>query len=65
MASVLIENPILNSPFLEPARHFRTTPDGEVTGDGRGMCVPSLEPGERVGLTRLFDGRAVRVPTPR
>ena len=33
MASVLIENPILNSPFREPARHFRTTPDGEVTGE--------------------------------
>ncbi len=33
MASVLIENPVLNSPFSEPARHFRTTADGEVTGE--------------------------------
>jgi hypothetical protein len=27
------ENPVLNSPFVEPARHFRTTEDGEVTGE--------------------------------
>ncbi|MFH0751322.1 MAG: DEAD/DEAH box helicase family protein [Chloroflexota bacterium] len=33
MTQGLIENPVLNSPFVEPARHFRTTADGEVTGE--------------------------------
>jgi type III restriction enzyme len=33
MTSVLIENSVLNSPFREPARHFRTTADGDVTGE--------------------------------
>ena len=28
MAQVVIENPILNSPFKEPARHFRFSDDG-------------------------------------
>jgi type III restriction enzyme len=28
-----IENPIINSPFLEPAQHFLTSADGEITGD--------------------------------
>jgi type III restriction enzyme len=28
-----IENPIINSPFLEPAQHFLTSADGEVTGE--------------------------------
>ena len=28
MAQVVIENPILNSPFEEPARHFKFTEDG-------------------------------------
>ena len=28
MAQVVIENPILNSPFAEPRRHFRFTEDG-------------------------------------
>jgi predicted phosphodiesterase len=28
MADALIENPILNSPFLEPKRHFKFTDDG-------------------------------------
>ncbi len=31
-ASVVIENPILNSPFLEPTRHFRFDDDG-ITSD--------------------------------
>ncbi len=26
-----IENPIINSPFAEPARHFVTSPQGQVT----------------------------------
>ena len=33
MTPGLIENPVLNSPFVEPTRHFRTTADGEVTGE--------------------------------
>ena len=28
MADALIENPILNSPFLEPGRHFKFTDEG-------------------------------------
>ena len=28
MPDVLIENPILNSPFKEPCRHFKFTEDG-------------------------------------
>src|SRR5262245_4682445 len=28
MADVVIENPILNSPFREPTRHFKFTSDG-------------------------------------
>jgi type III restriction enzyme len=32
MPDVLIENPILNSPFEEPTRHFRFTEDG-ITND--------------------------------
>ena len=33
MAGASIENPIINTPFAEPARHFVTTPDGKVTGE--------------------------------
>ena len=28
MTQVVIENPVLNSPFKEPKRHFRFTEDG-------------------------------------
>jgi len=28
-----IENPVINSPFVEPAQHFRTLADGTVTGE--------------------------------
>lgn len=31
--SVTIEDPILNSPFVEPARHFVMDADGKVTGE--------------------------------
>jgi hypothetical protein len=27
-----IENPVINSPFVEPRQHFVTTADGQVTG---------------------------------
>ena len=30
---VAIDNPIINSPFVEPARHFVSTTDGTVTGE--------------------------------
>ncbi|MGD0121316.1 MAG: hypothetical protein ABSC46_02000 [Candidatus Limnocylindrales bacterium] len=37
MPSVVIENPILNSPFREPTRHFRFDEDGITSeiADGR------------------------------
>src|SRR5271157_5962981 len=28
-----IENPVINSPFIEPVQHFRTLADGTVTGE--------------------------------
>ena len=28
-----IENPIINSPFVEPRRHFLTSTDGDITGE--------------------------------
>jgi type III restriction enzyme len=28
-----IENPVINSPFVEPAQHFVTSADGQVTGE--------------------------------
>lgn len=33
MPPVLIENPILNSPFAEPSRHFHFDADNNVTSD--------------------------------
>lgn len=33
MATQSIENPVINSPFVEPQQHFVTTADGQVTGD--------------------------------
>jgi len=32
MTAVPIENPVINSPFVEPARHFRVV-DGQVSGE--------------------------------
>lgn len=28
-----IENPVINSPYVEPKQHFRTLADGTVTGE--------------------------------
>jgi len=28
-----IENPVINSPYVEPVQHFRTLADGTVTGE--------------------------------
>jgi len=33
LAQATIENPIINSPFVEPARHFVMDADGKVTGE--------------------------------
>ena len=38
MSQTVIENPIINSPFIEPARHFRFTDEGitnEIVEDRR------------------------------
>jgi hypothetical protein len=32
LAQGTIENPVINSPFVEPTQHFATT-DGQVTGE--------------------------------
>jgi type III restriction enzyme len=40
MADVIIENPILNSPFREPTRHFKFTDEGitnEIAGGRVGV----------------------------
>ena len=36
-----IENPIINSPFVEPTKHFLTSAEGEVTGEIDGRRRPS------------------------
>ncbi len=45
MAQVVIENPVLNSPYKEPTRHFKFTEDGItdeiVEGRGKGHCCAS------------------------
>ena len=33
MAGSTIENPVINSPFVEPHRHFATSADGRVSGE--------------------------------
>ncbi len=40
-ASTHIENPVINSPFVEPAQHFVTTADGKVTGEIAARRRPS------------------------
>ena len=37
-----IENPVINSPFVEPRQHFVTTADGQVTGE----IAPRRRPSE-------------------
>jgi hypothetical protein len=59
MADALIENPILNSPFLEPWRHFKFTDEGitnEVV-DGRrssSYFIPIARP-KKKGKQLAFD----------
>jgi len=33
VSQAAIENPVINSPYVEPVRHFKTTADGGVTGE--------------------------------
>ncbi len=52
MPDVVIENPILNSPFAEPTRHFRFTDDGitdEIVEERRlaGYFIPIPQPKKR------------------
>ncbi|MBA2488413.1 MAG: DEAD/DEAH box helicase family protein, partial [Chloroflexi bacterium] len=42
LAESTIENPIINSPFVEPAQHFLMTADGKVTGE----IAPRRRPSE-------------------
>lgn len=52
MAQVVIENPVLNSPFAEPARHFRFNDDGitdEIVAGRRASSyfIPIAQPRKR------------------
>ncbi|HPS77083.1 MAG TPA: DEAD/DEAH box helicase family protein [Thermoanaerobaculaceae bacterium] len=54
MTQVVIENPIINSPFNEPGRHFRFTDDGitnEIVEDRRvsSYFVPIAQPRKKGG----------------
>ena len=42
LAESTIENPIINSPFVEPEQHFLMTADGKVTGE----IAPRRRPSE-------------------
>ena len=47
MADTIIENPILNSPFREPDRHWRFTDEGitnEIVEDSPGECLLCADP---------------------
>ena len=60
MKQVVIENPILNSPFEEPQRHFRFTEDGitdEVVAARRvsSYFVPIPQPRKKSGRQLSFD----------
>ena len=52
MAQVVIDNPILNSPFSEPTRHFKFDDQGitNEVADGRrssGYVIPIAQPKKR------------------
>lgn len=60
MTQVVIENPIINSPYDEPGRHFRFTDDGitnEIVEERRvsSYFVPIAQPRKRGGQRELFD----------
>jgi len=59
MADVIIENPILNSPFQEPTRHFKFTDEGITNEkvDGRRISsyfIPIAKP-KKKGKQLTFD----------
>ncbi|HMC11621.1 MAG TPA: hypothetical protein VKH44_10035, partial [Pirellulaceae bacterium] len=60
MSQVVIENPIINSPFDEPNRHFRFTDEGitNQTVDGRrtsSYFVPIAKSKKKGSKQRQFD----------
>src|SRR5882724_9321800 len=60
MSQVVIENPIINSPFDEPTRHFRFTDDGitDEIMDGRrtsSYFVPIAKPKKKGSKQLHFD----------
>jgi hypothetical protein len=60
MPPVVIDNPILNSPYREPARHFRFDANDQVTNvidsgrRGSSYFLPIAPPKKR-GTPGLFD----------
>jgi len=59
MKQVVIENPVINSPFCEPTRHFRFTDDGitnEIEGGRRisSYFIPIAQPRKK-GKQLVFD----------
>ena len=59
MPDVVIENPILNSPFAEPTRHFKFSEDGitdEIVGQRRSSAyfIPIAKPKKR-GKQQAFE----------
>src|SRR3954447_17524493 len=60
MAQVVIENPIINSPFEEPNRHFRFSDEGITNHieDGRrssSYFVPIARPKQKGANQQVFD----------
>jgi type III restriction enzyme len=59
LAQGTIDNPIINSPYVEPARHFLTSADGTVTGEigtrrrPSEFFVPVAPPKKRSGQLTL------------
>jgi type III restriction enzyme len=55
LSPAAIDNPIINSPFREPSRHFKTGSDGEITGEiaetrrSSEFFVPVAPPRKRSG----------------
>ena len=41
MSQVVIENPVINSPFCEPTRHFRFTDEGITNEIENGRRISS------------------------
>lgn len=50
MSQVVIENPVINSPFYEPTRHFRFTDEGITMALTKNDLVTKLN--EQTGLSR-------------